>query len=109
MMCGVFQFSRAAITETYSQREVSTMASSASLTFAAAQRVHLSFLLVDFILDSSIDIFLPCEHFFLVPVIETDEKVNGIVSVEFSPVRSTHVAVGGLNGAEIIDIRQPKE
>ena len=45
----------------------------------------------------------------IVPVIETEGKLNGIRSVKFSPVHSTHVAIGGRVGGKIIDIRHLKQ
>ena len=36
-------------------------------------------------------------------------RVNHISSVEFSSVRSNHVAIGGWEGGKIIDIRRPDE
>ena len=46
---------------------------------------------------------------FLVLLIKTGGRMNGIRSVAFSPAETTQVAVSGFDGAKIIDIRQPHQ
>ena len=51
-----------------------------------------------------------CTLVILVPVIEKAGQLGGIISVAFSPVDSTHVAIGGgSKGGKTIDIRQPNQ
>ena len=104
---GGFQCSQAALRETYLLWDMSSMISSASSTFVAAQAV---FFFLFCIYSFQLFWLFLCTLVILVPVIEKAGQLGGIISVAFSPVDSTHVAIGGgSKGGKTIDIRQPNQ